>query len=575
VQRISVTPISRTPFFGVTRSLTQLPGPQAWKNAANYFGWFRPPHKGAPPDWHSNPFNGAHAVGPERDWWKISDFDPAVGDIKAVWEASRFDWVVNLAQHAKIGSEESLERLNLWLANWCNKNPPYQGHNWKCAQEASIRVMHLALAALFLDAIKCPMLALSELVTLHLRRIEPTLSYAIAQDNNHGTSEAAALFIGGSWLDKLGHPQGQRWHSTGTRLLHDRTRRLIARDGSFSQYSVNYHRLMLDTLGLAEVWRRHCELPPFAEELYSRAASASAWLRAMVDPATGAAPNLGANDGANLLQLTDADYRDYRPSVQLGTAVFEHMRAYDRAGPWEEHLNWLSLSAPVQPAPPAVSKTFDDGGFVVLQRGDAKVVFRYPRFRFRPSHSDALHIDLWKAGINLLRDSGSYSYGSEPEWQNYFPGVRAHNTVQFDDRDQMPRLGRFLWGDWLRTDALTPIQNVGDVTTVTASYTDSFHAVHVRSVELADESLTVLDQVRGFASRAVLRWRLRPGPWKTDGTSVTDGHHRLTVSANTAIIRCELVCGWESRYYMQKTEVPVLEVEIQKAGSLTSRYHWS
>jgi len=149
--------------------------------------------------------------------------------------------------------------------------------------------------------------ALIELVTLHLRRIEPTLSYAIAQNNNHATSEAAALFIGGSWLDKLGHAEGRHWQRTGTRLLDDGARRLIAHDGSFSQYSVNYHRLMLDTLSLSEVWRRCWDLPLFSDEFYSRAASASAWLRTMVDPATGDAPNIGGNDGANLLQLTDAD----------------------------------------------------------------------------------------------------------------------------------------------------------------------------------------------------------------------------------------------------------------------------
>ena len=42
------------------------------------------------------------------------------------------------------------------------------------------------------------------MITLHLVRIAATLPYAIAQDNNHGTSEAAALFIGGAWLDATG-----------------------------------------------------------------------------------------------------------------------------------------------------------------------------------------------------------------------------------------------------------------------------------------------------------------------------------------------------------------------------------
>ena len=75
----------------------------------------------------------------------------------------------------------------------------------------------------------------------HLRRIAPTIRYAIAQDNNHGTSEAAALFIGGTWLALLGEPAGRRWAVRGRRWLEDRAGRLIGVDGSFSQYSLNYH----------------------------------------------------------------------------------------------------------------------------------------------------------------------------------------------------------------------------------------------------------------------------------------------------------------------------------------------
>ena len=41
------------------------------------------------------------------------------------------------------------------------------------------------------------------------------MAYALGQQNNHGTSEAAALFIGGSWLEQLGDPRGARWSRIG------------------------------------------------------------------------------------------------------------------------------------------------------------------------------------------------------------------------------------------------------------------------------------------------------------------------------------------------------------------------
>ena len=106
--------------------------------------------------------------------------------------------------------------------------------------------MHLAMAALVLGQTRQAGPALRDLIHLHLQRIAPTLSYAIGQDNNHGTSEAAALFIGGSWLQTLGLPAGARWAALGRRWLENRAVRLIGEDGSFSQYSLNYHRVMLD-----------------------------------------------------------------------------------------------------------------------------------------------------------------------------------------------------------------------------------------------------------------------------------------------------------------------------------------
>ena len=50
------------------------------------------------------------------------------------------------------------------------------------------------------------------------------------------------------------------------------------------------------------------------------------------------------------------------------------------------------------------SRSFDVGGYHVLRAGQAVVVLRYPRFRYRPSQADALHLDLWHLGRNLLRD---------------------------------------------------------------------------------------------------------------------------------------------------------------------------
>ena len=168
-----------------------------WFNKHTYFGLEKA--NLALPNWHQSCLNGELAPA-DKPWYLIGDFNKQLGDIKGLWEASRFDWVVSFAQHAATGDATASKKLNTWLIDWVDKNPTFYGVNWKCGQEASIRVMHLALAALILKQTNNSTPALLSFIKAHLKRISPTIMYAVAQDNNHGTSEAAALYIGGSWL---------------------------------------------------------------------------------------------------------------------------------------------------------------------------------------------------------------------------------------------------------------------------------------------------------------------------------------------------------------------------------------
>lgn len=564
------------PFFqSVAAAAGPLPPPpREWWDELHYFGAHPVPLAATPPDWHANPLTGQRVAGPGRPWWQIPDFDPAVGDIKTVWEASRLDWVLAFAQRMKAGDDDARVRLQDWLEDWLAHNPPYCGPNWKCGQEASIRVMHLAMAALLLGQARQSEAALLDLVELHLQRIAPTLGYAVAQDNNHGTSEAAALFIGGSWLAaQRPGGRGERWARLGRHWLEERVERLVMPDGGFSQYSLNYHRVLLDTLSMAETWRRALALPAFGAGFHLRARAAADWLRRLVRPG-GDAPNLGANDGARLLPLAPLPYRDHRPSVQLATVLFAGARAYSGEGDYDAPLRWLGIPLPAAVAAPLPSAVLDDSGYVALAKDGVFALLRYPRFRFRPSQADALHLDLWVGDHNLLRDAGSYSYHSDPEWLGYFPGTAAHNTVQFDGRDQMPRLSRFLFGDWLDADAAPGWAPSPDIDRVRVGYEDAHGAQHVRRVALSARHLKVVDEVGGFLDRAVLRWRLSPGHWSLDGHALRLGDLTLSVAASVPISRIALVTGHESRYYLQRTPLPVLEVEVRQAGSITTVMEW-
>jgi hypothetical protein len=388
----------------------------------------------------------------------------------------------------------------------------------------------------------------------------------MAQDNNHGTSEATGLFVGGTWLQR--HADGpirrsaRGWSETGRRWLEDRAEHLILPDGSFSQSSVNYHRMMLDTLSFAEFWRRRQSQPPFSPTFQARAGAATRWLMALTDPQSGDAPNLGANDGARLF-LASGPFRDHRSSIQTASALFLGEKSF-AAGPWDAPLRWLGVTEPPHEPAPRTSVVFPDGGYAVIAPANAETwaLIRFPRFRFRPSHADALHLDLWWHGQNWLRDAGSYRYNAEARWLDYFPGTAAHNTVTFDDRDQMPRIGRFLFGEWLWCDGDPVVHSGGNALTWSGGYTDYRGAQHRREVEFSGMAWRVTDRIAGHDWKAVLRWRLRPGEWNLEhGVCRGDGM-TLSVSCDRTIERISLAEGWESRIYAEKSALPVLEVEV-------------
>lgn len=568
-QRIRAPECPPGPYFSPPGVTLPLPVPDRWKGDALLFGRYRRPIGDAPPDWMAEPLADEPSP-PDTNiaatpWWNIPDF--AHGDIKRIWEYSRLDWTLAFAQQARAGDYGAFERLECWLEDWVARNPGYCGANWKCAQEASIRLLHLATAALLLGTEGHMTAAMRSLVDTHVRRILPTLSYARAQDNNHATSEAGALFVAGAWLRAAGQPGADALLRHGRALVEKSTLRLFAEDGSFSQHSTNYHRLALDTLSLVEVWRRRAGDSPFSAAWIARSRAATDWLRIMTDPVSGETPNLGANDGANLLPLTDAAYRDFRMSVQIACALFAEHRAFP-PGPWDAAAAWLGVALPSVVEPLPAKAIFPDGGYAVLRHGEAMAMLRFPRFRFRPSQADALHLDLWHHGENLLRDGGTFSYNTSSEWIEYFGGVASHNTVQFDNAPQMPRISRFLLGDWLDTETsgITPDG-------FAACYRSREGWRHRRSIALGDH-LIVTDDLSGFKRQAALRWRLTPGNWLLEGNAVSVGRCRLTVRSEVPL-SLALVQGWESRHYLEKTCLPVLEATITRPGRITSAYHWA
>lgn len=524
-----------------------------------------PREAGVPPAWLRNLLSGVEWK-TAAPWWRTHA--PIAGDdIKGVWEASRFDWLLVLTRAARAYADPAPVHLaNDWVQDWIVHNPPGYGPNWACGQETTIRLMQTLLAARLLGQETTP--SLSAFVSTHVARVAQTCSYAAAQDNNHATSEAFGLFAGGAWLAIMAGgaeaDRGAVWSRIGRHWLEIAVTRLMFEDGGFSQYSLNYHRVLLQTLSQAELWRRWLGLPTFSPRFYARAKAATRWLAALVSAQTGDAPNLGSNDGARPYRLDSLSYRDYRPSVQLAAALFLDATAY-ASGPWDEPLRWCGLEPAHLEAGLARkhSRWFDDFGLALLnprEDGSGAYAFvRVPRNRFRPPEADMLHFDLWDGeGRNLLADAGTFSY-AEAEARRYYSGIAAHNTISFDGREPMPRLSRFLFGDWVQGEAEAPRQSCS-MLEWWGTYRDVFGARHRRTVRACGNEWLVVDEVEGFVWEAVLHWRLGGESVSLAGMEAETERLWLRVEADVAPLSAGLVQAPVSLTYAERRDASALKV---------------
>ncbi|MGA8274449.1 MAG: alginate lyase family protein [Candidatus Sulfotelmatobacter sp.] len=402
---------------------------------------------GFPPDWFRNPLTG-QSISPQRSWTQMRFASPDYGDLKFILEPSRFLFGYPLARaYALSGDEKFPEAFWNSIEDWARHSPPMAGPLWICGQECSLRILAWSFALhAFINSpstTNARVALLVSMIAAHAWRTAQTIGYARSQRSNHLISEAVGLWTAGTLYPEL--REAQLWQNLGARLLHESVLDQITEQGVSQQHSFKYQRMILHlllwTLRLAKV--QHL---PLDDEIYTRAQAAYDFIRSWVDPASGSVPNYGSDDGSLILPLSSDSYRDFRPLLQLGAAVLN--RTALKPGPWNEAPLWFGLApAPEEQteiSPPPSIET----GYFRLGDENSWAMIRAGHYTRRPFQADQLHVDLWRRGVNLARDPGTYLYNGPAPWNNGLAGTAVHNTVTIDHQDQMRRASRFLWVDW-------------------------------------------------------------------------------------------------------------------------------
>lgn len=92
---------------------------------------------GSPVRWGYSPLTNEY-VSLEDKWYNIPDFDPQRGDIKVVWEISRFSHFYLFSRaYLLTGDKKYYEAFSSQISDWTQKNKYSYGANFKCGQECS------------------------------------------------------------------------------------------------------------------------------------------------------------------------------------------------------------------------------------------------------------------------------------------------------------------------------------------------------------------------------------------------------------------------------------------------------
>jgi hypothetical protein len=249
-------------------------------------------------------------------------------------------------------------------------------------------------------------------------------------------------------------PEAKEWSKSGLKWLEEEVAYQIYEDGTFLQFSHNYHRVTVQLL----TWAVHLSRAngrTFSTVFYEKAQRTVEYLFQCQDERTGQLPNYGANDGALFFSLSDTEYRDYRPQLNAlyhsltGNSLYETGCGEDAS--W--YFNYpTELPFPCQFTPerrPLAS--FPIGGIFVLRDNDDTITFlKCTQYKDRPSQADNLHLDIWYRGENVLPDAGTYLYNTTEEDVRYFFGTEGHNTMMLGEMDQMEKGPRFIWWNWTK-----------------------------------------------------------------------------------------------------------------------------
>ena len=406
----------------------------------------------SPVMWRSDPPSGK--VWPKRYFKRLLPVANTVDDtdVKIPWELSRLNHLLTLGIAYRLTRDEKYANaLADQMDDWWEQNPYKTGVNWTLAMDVAMRSANMILAFYLSRESRAwtpaRTLRLVSSVQEHGDYVMENLENAGITSNHYLSNIAGLLYISEMFPEL---PSAREWNIFARRELELEIVKQTNADGSNSEASTCYHRLVLEMFFACALLCR----------TNGRALSGAydAKLRGMFEfvqgylKPDGSAPLIGDNDSARWHRLFPRDDRDHSYLTTLGALYFDDASllsptsglglecwvffGQDGARLFAE----LKAAAPQ----PAVSASFPDFGLYVARNErnylsvSCGLNAQIEGASGGHAHNDKLSFELMFHNVDIVQDPGVFTYTRSTSDRDTFRETRSHNTVTVDGKEQNP-----------------------------------------------------------------------------------------------------------------------------------------
>lgn len=517
-------------------------------------------------------------------------------DIKALWEADRFQYLLPLAAAWNLTNEARFsETARTAIEAWLNHVRYPFGVQWSSNLEVGLRALSWMRCHTLLHddapgwdaSFQDRLLSALHQHLIHLER-ELTVHHT---GGNHLLGEASALFICAHAYPQF--REAARWKRKAVRILNRLVPRLFLPDGVYAEQTTGYLKFVCEfLLPVLDVERR--SPAGIAAEVF-RSVGLGLKFAASLTRDSSRVPHIGDSDTGSAIGWNLSDYWNFSPLVASAAVILRdtELAAFVPSFPAESYLLlgdpgvrvFEELRARAVDGGSALTgptvREFPYGGYQVVRTNHFNVVFDCGPLGMAPAfahgHEDTLAIRVDYLGTPLLDDCGTYIYNGPSEWREFFRSHRGHNTAAVVGERMARPTGTFRWATPLRVTRFPPVTS-GRWTILRAA----LHwkgSVQSRFALLGDGAwFMVLDRFDGEGFSEV-EWNFNFHPaWDVyeHGERAYDvvsakGRVTFSVSAATPVVTelfrgaCDPPAGWHSRYYGRKDPAAALRFTISGA----------